>query len=382
MEVGAPLLLLKLENKGVHILSAERRAADPAELHNLGQEITVYDANAAAPTRVPGEVVWVADDDGSPAFTTTEMIMVLPTEPPASSEVTPGGGGQQPQQLDHDTDSDSHGTGDAANLFGISYAPYRANHDCKSAEDIMDDFQRFKGDYSLVRIYGTDCNQVPNVYPAAKDAGVKIMLGIWDIHSVQNEASKIVDGLHGDWDIVHSVSVGNELVNNGDATPQQVTDAVAQARQILRQAGYTGPVVTVDTFIAVESHPELCEKSDYCAINAHPFFDSTMAAGDAGKWLQNTVQKVKSALSKPMEVVVTETGWPTDGDANGLAVPGLANQKAAIKSIKNTFSHNPSDVVLFSAFDDLWKEKTMTTFNADQHWGIGGAIAKSDVALV
>ncbi|KAL6852861.1 hypothetical protein ACO1O0_007409 [Amphichorda felina] len=320
------------------------------------------------------------------------MIMVLPTDPPHSPETaatpdcqkTTEGGEQHQQRPDAAPAQGSNGPdmGDGANLFGISYAPYRANHNCKSAKDIMDDFQSLKGAYSFVRIYGTDCDQVPKVYSAAKDARVKMMVGIWDIHSVKEEAAKIVDGVGGDWDIVHSVSVGNELVNNGQATPQQVTDSMDQARQILRKAGYTGPVVTVDTFIAVKSHPELCEKSDFCAINAHPFFDSTMAAKDAGKWLQNTVQKVKSALSKPMEVVITETGWPTDGAANGLAVPGLANQKTAIKSIEDAFSKHPYDVVLFSAFNDIWKEKNMKTFNADQHWGIGGAIAKSDLALI
>lgn len=422
---GKPWLLLIEDKARCSHSTTGRRAQDPAELHDIDEELTVYDPSVAAPTRVPGEVVWVADDDGSPALTTTEMIMVLPATPSATPDATtpkdgptttttmtsmstetllisvPMGGATSPtaavvaapggpipvkgpsgQGAASSSSGNGSDTSDGANSLGISYAPYRADHNCKSAEDIMDDFQRFVGDYSLVRIYGTDCDQVPNVYSAAKKAGVKVMMGIWDIHSVGNEAAKIVEGIDGDWDVVHSVSVGNELVNNGQATPQQVTDAVGQARQALRKAGYNGPVVAVDTFLAVESHPELCEQSDFCAINAHPFFDSTVDAADAGKWLQSTLQQVRSALSKPMQVVVTETGWPTEGAANGQAIPGLANQKTAIKSIDNAFSHYPSDVILFSAFDDLWKAKTMTTFNADQHWGIGGAIANCDLALI
>lgn len=230
-----------------------------------------------------------------------------------------------------------------------------------------------------MRIYGTDCNQVPNVYKSAKSMGVKVMLGIWNIHKVEDEASKIIAGLGGDWDIVHSISVGNELVNNGQAHPAQVIKAVRQAREVLRKAGYKGPVVTVDTFIATEKYPELCEESDYCAINAHAFFDSTMEAKDAGKWLEKTVKQVKSKLSKPKHIVVTETGWPMNGAVNGLAVPGLENQKLAIDSIKKTFADHPGDIMLFSAFNDLWKEKTMTTFNADQYWGIGGAISRVDL---
>lgn len=393
-----------------------RRDGGKAGIH---EELTVYDPSVPAATRVSGEVVYMKADEN--LLTTTEMIMVLPTRPAATtgeeggtttttmtsmstetvmvsiagqavaSPIVVAGGQQQVPQDDPSgsdaSDADQAG-GDASNvgegseLFGVSYAPYRADHNCKNGDDIADDFQQIKGEYSLVRIYGTDCGQVPHVYASAKKIGVKLMMGIWDINRVEDEASMMADGLDGDWDIVHSVSVGNELVNNGQATASDMVDAVTRTRAALRKAGFKGPVVTVDTFIATEAHPELCEASDYCAINAHPFFDSTMGAEDAGKWLQSTIKNVKSKLSKPMDVIVTETGWPTDGAANGLAVPGLENQKIALKSIKSAFFDHPGDIILFSAFDDLWKERTMSTFNADQHWGIGGAISKCDLALI
>jgi exo-beta-1,3-glucanase (GH17 family) len=285
----------------------------------------------------------------------------------------------KPSSSSNDKPNDKPATNDGSKRFGISYAPYRADHGCKSADDIEDDFRHFAKEYSVVRIYGTDCDQVPKVYRAAKAADVKLMLGIWDIHDVENEASKIVAALDGDWDIVHSITVGNELVNAGQARPQEVVHAVRQAREALRSGGYEGPVASVDTFIATEKHPELCEESDFCAINAHAFFDSTMRAEDAGKWLTNTVEQVQSKLSKPMHVVVTETGWPMNGASNGLAIPGLENQKLALESIMEAFADRPGDVILFSAFNDLWKERTMTTFNADQYWGIGGAISRCDL---
>lgn len=330
-------------------------------------EGTAYKPAGPVPVIVGGENGGPVIPQGRPP--------ALPTPPQPSSGSSESSGSSRPPPPSPEGKLPSSGS----KRFGISYAPYRADHGCKSAGDIEDDFQQFAGDYSVVRIYGTDCDQVPNVYSSAKSMGVKVMLGIWDIHDVENEASKIVAGLGGDWDIVHSVSVGNELVNNGQANPAQVVKAVRQAREILRTNGYKGPVVTVDTFIATEKYPELCEESDYCAINAHPFFDSTMEAKDAGKWLANTIKQVQSKLSTSKHIVVTETGWPMDGAVNGLAVPGLENQKLAIESIKKTFSDNPGDIMLFSAFNDLWKERTMATFDADQFWGIGGAISRCDL---
>lgn len=261
-------------------------------------------------------------------------------------------------------------------LFGVCYAPYRGDHQCKTASQISDDLSRMKGQYSTVRIYGTDCDQVPAVYKSAKANGLKVFLGIWDLSQVQNEAQQIISGINGDWDSVYAVSVGNELVNNGQASAASVVAAIKQARQILRAAGYNGPVVTVDTFIAAEANPEICEASDFCAVNAHAFFDSTISAPEAGKWLANTVASLKAKTSKP--VVVTESGWPTQGSSNGLAVPGLSQQKAALDSIKQAFASNPGDVILFSAFNDPWKVKNAATFNAEPYWGIGGATSNSD----
>lgn len=240
----------------------------------------------------------------------------------------------------------------------------------------MDDFSRLKGSYSLVRIYGTDCDQIVNTYKAAKSIGVKLFLGIWDINQVQAEAQKIIAGLNGDWSIVHTISVGNELVNSGQASPQKVVGAINQARKILRAAGYQGPVVTVDTFIAAGANPELCAASDYCAVNAHAFFDSTISAPQAGKWLFNTVANLRSKTGK--KVVVTESGWPTSGMSNGLAVPGLKQQQQALGSIKQAFSSNPGDLILFSAFNDPWKVRDPGTFNAEQFYGIDGAVSNSD----
>ncbi|RGP71847.1 hypothetical protein FLONG3_6961 [Fusarium longipes] len=274
--------------------------------------------------------------------------------------------------------SGGSGSSGGSKFPGVSYAPYRGDHQCKSGDEIKQDISELAGSYSLLRIYGTECDQVSKIYPCAKANGMKLFLGIWDINNVQNEANLIIEAIDGDWDIVHTVSVGNELVNNNAATPAQVLAAVDEASTILKAAGYNGPVLTVDTFMAVQEHPELCEKSEYCAINAHAFFDPHTSADGAGKWLSDTVELVKSKLSSDKRVVVCETGWPTKGDSNGKAVPGLAQQGSALKAIKEVFSEHPDDLILFSAFNDHWKKPEPATFHAEQYWGIDGKDSTSD----
>ncbi|KAF5251911.1 hypothetical protein FANTH_3093 [Fusarium anthophilum] len=306
-------------------------------------------------------------------ITLTSASTYTATIAPATP-VTPTGTAAYPETtapLSGSSKPSKNGKPDGSKLPGVAYAPYRGDHQCKSKDEIQHDITQLAADFSVLRIYGTDCDQVANVYSCAKGSGMKLFLGIWNIDDVQTEAKTIISAID-DWDVVDTISVGNELVNNGAATPAKVIAAVKQAREILRAAGYQGPVVTVDTFIAANANPELCNESDYCAINAHAFFDANTSADEAGQWLSNTVEDLRSKISDDKRIVICETGWPTKGNSNGKAVPGMSQQKVALDSIKQAFSSHMGDLILFSAFNDPWKKAEAATFMAEQWWGIEG----------
>ncbi|KAK0625373.1 glycoside hydrolase superfamily [Bombardia bombarda] len=264
---------------------------------------------------------------------------------------------------------------DTSSLPGVAYAPFNADGTCKSASQIYSDFQEIDSQYSLVRIYGVVCDQVARVIPAAQSIGVKLFLGIFDLDNLDDQIATLVSAVNANGGftsgIVDTISVGNELVNNNQAHPQQVMDAVAAARASLRSAGYDGPVVTVDTFIAVLKNPILCDASDYCAMNIHAFFDPNTSADRAGAFVAQQVANVREVLAdRNQRVVVTESGWPWQGNANGQAVPGRENQAAAVKSIMQAFEGMETDLVLFTAFNDPWKKAEANTFYAEQFWGM------------
>ncbi|KAI1435878.1 glycoside hydrolase superfamily [Xylaria sp. CBS 124048] len=266
--------------------------------------------------------------------------------------------------------------------YGITYSPYKANHQCKSADEVAADFALFASQYGAIRIYGTDCNQVYTVSQAAKAYGNQLFLGIYDVTNVETEVSLMATGLNNDWTMVNTISVGNEYVNNG-GDPDTVIAALNQARAALQTAGYAGPMVIVDTFSQVLKFPRLCDESDYCAVNCHAFFDKTSNSSHAGAYLDSVVTQLRSVISDPhTRVVITETGWPWKGDDNGLAVPGLAEQAEAISLIKDLYSETPYDVFLFTAFNDMWKPSEVNTFHAEQFWGLGGVYSPSDKGLI
>lgn len=260
---------------------------------------------------------------------------------------------------------DTSSTVAAGGAKGITYSPYNADGSCKSTSEVTSDLSQLT-DFGIIRLYGVDCDQVANVLQA-KTSSQKLFLGIYYVDAIEAgvETIKAAIEQYGSWDDVYTVSIGNELVNGGEATTSQVGEYISTGRSALEAAGYTGPVVSVDTFIAVINNPDLCNYSDYMAVNAHAYFDKYTAAADAGPWVLEQIQRVWTACDGKKNVVITESGWPSKGDTYGVAVPSKENQAAAIASIKETCG---SDTILFTAYNDYWKSDG--EYGVEKYWGI------------
>ncbi|SMR60289.1 unnamed protein product [Zymoseptoria tritici ST99CH_1E4] len=322
---------------------------------------------AAAPSAAPGYQPPPAPASNPPSYQPPKQnkppAHTPPKEnkPPAYNPPKPASTSAAPPPPKQDSPTNNNGS---TNGLGLTYTPYTSAGGCKSAEQVMADFEKWDG-YGLYRIYGVDCDQVCNVIAAVKAKNAKIMLGVFDIANVETEVQTIISDVNGDWSMVDTISIGNELVNKGTAV-EAVLAALATARSLLTAAGFTGAIVTVDTFNAVIANPQLCEASDFAAINCHAYFDATGTAGGAGDFVAMQVQRVKEACGGK-RVVVTETGWPYQGDANGNAVASIENQAIALASIKSKFTE---DCILFSSLSDHWKVNTPATFMCEQYWGI------------
>lgn len=251
--------------------------------------------------------------------------------------------------------------------YGLAYSPYNADGSCKNQDQVHADFGAFSG-YGFIRSYGVDCDQVNTMLNAALAKGMTMVAGIYDIADVASETQTLIDAAKNNWNSIDTVVVGNEAVTNGMAAVDQVVSAVDQARSMLQAAGYNGKVVTVDTSAQIIDNPQLCQVSDFAAANCHAFFNADLTADQAGSYVKDQAQRVSNACNGK-QTMITESGWPTAGDTNGMAVPSEQNQRIAIESLRSAFSDN---LILFSAFNDAWKQNNPSTFNAEQFWGIYG----------
>lgn len=261
--------------------------------------------------------------------------------------------------------------------MGVTYDPFtgaQGSTRCKTEQEIASEFDKMK-DYKSVRIYGMGCDIIPLAMKNVIKNGQKLMAGAYlstrgtgeDLGQViQTLKSAVDEHAGGNWDVVQLFSVSNERVNDHDMTASAVVDAINRARGQLRGLGYNGPVGAVETVPATIDNPAICEASDVVMVNCHAFFDVNTVAEDAGPFVKSEIERVKSACNSK-RVVVTESGWPHQGDPNGEAVPSPENQRKALDSIRSTFD---SDIFIHNAFDSTWKSDWASSFNAERFWGV------------
>ena len=229
--------------------------------------------------------------------------------------------------------------------------------------------------YNIVRIYGMGCNIIPIAMKNVLKNGQKLMAGAYlrggdageDLSQVVQILKNAVDEYAGgSWDVVRLFSVENERVNDHDMTASATVDAIHRARAQLQDVGFYGSVGAVETVPAMIGNTMICDASDVVMVNCHAFFDTNTAAEKAGAFVQSEIERVKTACSSK-RVVVTESGWPHQGDTNGQAVASPVNQRTAIDSLRRTFN---TDVFIHNAFDSTWKSDSASTFNSERFWGV------------
>ncbi|KAL9078594.1 MAG: hypothetical protein Q9157_002477 [Trypethelium eluteriae] len=361
----------------LHLGSAKPLEKDAQLLHKRNDLAAVSTVSGIVTVTAPAAVVY-NDANGQPV--TTSYVAPLGASS-VSQQIARSSLAHGPSSSSSAGSPDS-GSGNSSNPncagsidgYGIAYTPKHADQSFKSQSEVNADFDTFTKTekYELVRLYGSDGQQTAKAIKAAKrHPGMKVMAAVFDIKQVSTEVKRIISDVDGDWDMIHTVDVGNELINKKQATVNQVAAAVQTAREMLKKAGYDGCVITIDVFETFfqEKYRHLCDVSDYVAANAHGYFAGTFGANGDGNWLRGIRDQVSRACGgKP--VTITETGWPTEGNAKNLAKSGTGAQQDALSSIKGKFPDG--DVVFFEFGDDKWKANQDNPLNIEQHYGMYG----------
>jgi glucan 1,3-beta-glucosidase len=197
----------------------------------------------------------------------------------------------------------------------------------------------------------------------AKKNDLKTLVGAWLGDDLEmNEAE--IEGLialakEGCVDIA---AVGNEVLYRNDLTAEQLLEYITRVKAALPniEVGY------VDAYYEFSQHPKITEACDVILSNCYPYWEGCPQEYALSHMQQMFGQATDAAKGK--KVIITETGWPSQGSSLKGAV---SSEENAMKYFINTqawASEENIETFYFSSFDESWK--TGDEGDVGAYWGL------------
>jgi exo-beta-1,3-glucanase (GH17 family) len=250
-------------------------------------------------------------------------------------------------------------------FFGISYGPFRAGQapggTYPTLTQIEEDISIISQMSRACRNYGIDntLNSIPD-YCYAYD--VDCYVGCWlsgTPASDQDTISDLLDIAGRGYSTTKALIVGNEYIHtngsSGVSYLEALLDQVNAATDI--------PVTTGEPWDVWLDYPSLVSHVDFIGIHVYGYWNGVDIA-DAAQEVFDRYIDVKQAYPSK-EVMIFETGWPTQGDTNNNAVPSLANQEIFLKEFSLLARQHNIKYFMFAAFDEPWKGA-----GVESNWGL------------
>lgn len=245
---------------------------------------------------------------------------------------------------------------------GFNLGANTATGACKTESDWASDFALIRslpapsGPYNTVRLYASsDCNTLANAVPAAINANIKILVGVWtydDTHFDAEKAALLSAAQQYGCGWMAAISTGSETIYRGDTDVSKLAQQIYDVRGMMTTVSDCSsiPVGHVDTWTAwVGQHGDMTAAitaSDFLGTDGYPYFQITEdnSIGNAYTEFWDSVNAV-NAVAQGKPVWITETGWPASGPTAGNAVPSVANAESYWKSV---------GCQAFKTYDTIW----------------------------
>lgn len=208
-------------------------------------------------------------------------------------------------------------------------------------------------------------------YEIAHEMGFKVV-GTAYLCGIEKEDKAEMDALieHCNKGYVQAACVGNEVLEETRGagfgfTAEEMIENIRYVRQNLEDSSI--PVATSDLLGALLANPSVMDECDMIMPNIYPYWGGVRidSAFDAFRRDVNSLQ----AVSGTKEILISETGWPTEGQTVGNAVPGEKQAAQYFEQIREWSLSTGINVLYFDAADEPWKAR-YGEGEAGAHWGI------------
>ena len=255
-----------------------------------------------------------------------------------------------------------------AKMHGICFSPYEGTQepgDPISETQVRRKLELLVPHTEWIRVFS--CTQGNEIIPnLAKEYGFKTLVGAW----LGEEADKNEEELQ--WLIalasagyVDVAAVGNEVMYREELEEEELIEYILRAKQSLKGI----PVGYVDAYYEFTNRPKITEVCDVILANCYPYWEACHIDYSLLYMKQMYYQAVQAASGK--RVIITETGWPSSGDALGAAEPGYENALKYFINAQAWSQQEGIEMFYFSAFDEDWKVGAEGSVGA--FWGLWDA---------
>ncbi len=265
-----------------------------------------------------------------------------------------------------------------AKLQCVSYAPFRDSQTPLSPtthigpEQIAQDLAQLAKISDCVRTYSIEngLDQVPGL--AAK-AGLKVIQGIWlGGNRLKNlvQISTVV-GLTKEYPgVITSVVVGNEVLLRGEMT---TADLAATIRSVKSQVAV--PVTYADVWEYWLRNREVYEAVDFVTIHILPYWEDFPIRAKYAAAHVDAIRRRMAVAFPGKEILVGETGWPSQGRMREAALPSRTNQARVVSEILDLAKRENFRVNLIEAYDQPWKRQLEGTVGG--YWGLFDSVHRA-----
>lgn len=255
----------------------------------------------------------------------------------------------------------------------FNYGPFIDGQDPNKAaviteQQITDQLKILAPYASWIRTYSCT-NGLENVGKIAHSMNIGVVAGAWigpdkSQHKVELDAL-IAVCQKGYADVA---VIGQETLYRKDISGDELANYI----RYFRQSVPNFPVVIADTYNALsdKQNANAVKESDGIMVNIYPYWEGKDIL-DAVPYLHKRFNEFKADINADFPgkfIIVGETGWPSEGEIIGAAVPSPINAAFYLCSVANWSKAEKVFVFNFEVFDEPWKANYEGIRGA--HWGI------------
>ncbi len=207
----------------------------------------------------------------------------------------------------------------------------------------------------------TDSNElIPKI---AKEMGMNTLVGAWlgdDPEVNEREVEGLIqlarEGL------VDIAAVGNEVMYRKDLSEEELLGFIYRVKEALPGI----PVGYVDAYYEFSHRPKITEACDVILANCYPYWEGCPYENSLDYLKKMYRQAVQAGQGK--KVLITETGWPSQGENLKGAFPSKKNALEYFINTQMWAQDEEVGVFYFSSFDESWKVGAEGEVGA--YWGL------------